>query len=90
MTIRLSTKELLAQFECFRADMATLSLAEEVTFILSSEPAPTGCAVSILDQSTEVYLLLVGMVNPEDEIARLVRLPSRYTYRVRSLTCLCV
>ena len=74
MTIRLASKELLAQFERFRADIATLSMSEEVALILSSERAPSGCAVAILDQSTEVYLLLVGMVNPEEEIARLVRL----------------
>lgn len=73
MYVRLATAELIAKHKSFLADIATLGMAEEVVLLLGSEAPPTGCAVSILDQSTEVHMLLVGMVNPDDEVARLVR-----------------
>lgn len=71
--VRLATKELLEKYQPFQTDIATLASTEEVVFLLGAEAAPAGCAVSILDQHTEVHMLLVGMVNPDDEIARLVR-----------------
>lgn len=85
--VRLATAELIAKYKPFLADIATLGMAEEVVLLLGTEAPPTGCAVSILDQSTEVHMLLVGMVNPDDEIARLVR--DRSVYVVSALTPLC-
>lgn len=72
--LRLATEGLVTLFTPFLRDIGTLSQSETVTVIRSNETPPVGCAVSIVDKDTEVHLLLVGVVNADEEIARLVRI----------------
>mmetsp|Transcript_39595 Transcript_39595/g.54985 ORF Transcript_39595/g.54985 Transcript_39595/m.54985 type:complete len:1218 (+) Transcript_39595:50-3703(+) len=53
--------------------VATLSASESVTAVRESSSVPVGCAVSIVDETCSAYLLLQGILNPQDEVLKLNR-----------------
>uniref|UniRef100_A0A336LQN1 Valine--tRNA ligase n=1 Tax=Culicoides sonorensis TaxID=179676 RepID=A0A336LQN1_CULSO len=56
--------------EKFASDLATLAYCSNVE--ISAEP-PKGCAILTITGSCEVHLLLKGLIDPEKEIAKLLK-----------------
>lgn len=67
--IRVHKSEVLDIYSRHKDLFLTLSSASDAT--VSSEEAPDGCAVHILNESVEVYLVVKGIVDVKAEITKL-------------------
>lgn len=51
--------------------VTTLSSSSEVVVVDDASKIPSGCAVEIVNESSSVYLLLTGVINPAEECAKM-------------------
>ena len=68
--IKCSTKEMAALSEAEAEDIKCLSKAGSVT-VLFNKPAPSGCAMNVVDETCQVNIELKGMVDFAAEIKKL-------------------
>ncbi len=66
----MSNEQGAVPYRSLQGEIAVLSLSEEVNILVDQAP-PAGCAVTVVNQGCEVFLLLSGMIDPEAELARL-------------------
>jgi len=52
-------------------EISTLTTSSDVTVLGDGETAPSGCSVAIVDDSTTIYMLLVGILDPILEVQKL-------------------
>jgi len=60
-----------AVIQTLARDIGTLSTSSEVLLLEAGAPAPVGCSVAIVDDSTTVNMLLKGILDPALELAKL-------------------
>lgn len=63
--------EAVAAMSLFADAIATLASASVCAVLSPDDAAPAGCGVTIVDESTTVYVMLKGSVEPSVEIAKL-------------------
>eukprot|EP00894_Picocystis_sp_ML_P000216 jgi/Pico_ML_1/50733/g1890.t1 len=51
--------------------VTTLSSSSEVVVVDDASKIPPGCAVEIVNESSSVYLLLTGVINPAEECTKM-------------------
>ena len=68
-------------------EIATLTTSSDVTVLLSgsSESAPAGCSVAIVDNSTTIHLLLIGVLDPVLEVQKLQKKVTEVEGRIEAM-----
>jgi hypothetical protein len=82
--VRTTSEEVKARVETLMDTIVTLGSLSQLA-ILFNEPAPTGCAVHIVDPTCELYLELKGTVDVNAETARLEKLISTKKNEIEQL-----
>lgn len=71
LTLRCADEARAATLRAATREVATLSLSGEVEVIPASADVPTGCGVAVVDDAVTAHLHLRGMVDLEQELAKL-------------------
>ncbi|GAX73886.1 hypothetical protein CEUSTIGMA_g1336.t1 [Chlamydomonas eustigma] len=66
----------------FSSEVATLTSSADITVLGPGVSQPAGCSVAIVDESTTVYMLLAGVLDPVLEIQKLQKKVSEVEGRI--------
>lgn len=67
------------------SEAATLTTSSEVEVLPPGSPAPPGCSVGIVDDSTTVYLVMAGILDPVLEVQKLEKKVAEAEGRIEQL-----